>query len=147
MVFDTALAWLQGLPDCVSWLVAGSIGVLLLTLTWWAVRYASYTRQHLSVQRKLVSESEAARLEDRRREAERVLSADDQVRRHDEIEPRYGQPPTRAKNTSQPMPTPRLCCHVTPSSPSAQAMAAFSEGGVVVTAHRLETVPLASTLA
>jgi hypothetical protein len=74
---DSVLAWVRGLPNWVPSVVGGSAGVLLLTLTWWAVRYANYTRQHLQVQRKLAGESEAARLEDQRREAERVLATDD----------------------------------------------------------------------
>lgn len=74
---DAAKAWVGRLPTWVPSVVVGSVGILLVTLAWWVVRYAYYTRQQLSVQRKLAGESEAARLEDQRREVERVLASDE----------------------------------------------------------------------
>ncbi len=69
------LLQLQSLPDWVPPVAGGGIGFLLLFGLWLVVRFVHYTGKDLTMKRRMIAESEAARLEERRREVESLLAS------------------------------------------------------------------------
>jgi outer membrane biosynthesis protein TonB len=72
------VAWLRSLPPWIPWAAGGAAAVVLLSVGWVAVRLVLYTRSDLRMKRRMIDESEAARLEERRREVEALLVSKDQ---------------------------------------------------------------------
>ena len=67
--------WLRSLPPWGPWASGLALLAALAFVTWVVVRFVHYTGRDLQVKQRMIAESEASRLEGRRREVEALLVA------------------------------------------------------------------------